>query len=158
MMDQIINNNELGTRIFSTSHTCVHCRGCIEKERPNGDTMTKANLNCWLNHGLSKVIVTHLVPRVFLMSITSFIHGKACKKNIDGVLLVKSHDGWRKEMTRWVQEEWAHSDSHNSDSDGEGLGNVMYGHQWSKWLPRSLELLFGGRKEVDVDEQLRRVH
>ena len=60
-------------------------------------------------------------------------------------------------MTRWVQEEWAHSDSHNLDSDGEGLGNVMYGHQWSKWLPRSLELLFGGQKEVDVDEQLRRV-
>ena len=33
----------------------------------------------------------------------------------------------------------------------------MYGRQRSKWLPRSLELLFGGRKEVDVDEQLRRV-
>ena len=69
--------------------------------------------------------------------------------------LVKSCDGWQKEMTRWVQEEWVHSDSHNSDLDGEGLGNVMYGHQQSKWLPRSLELLFGGRKEVDVDEQLR---
>jgi hypothetical protein len=26
----------------------------------------------------------------------------------------------------------------------------------SKWLPRSLELLFAGRKESDVDEQLRR--
>ena len=73
-------------------------------------SMMKANLNCWLNHGLSKVIFTHLVPRVFLMSITSFIHGKACKKNI-----------------------------------GDG-------HQWSKWLPRSLELRFGGQKEVDVDE------
>jgi hypothetical protein len=45
----------------------------------------------------------------------------------------------------------------DSDSDGEELGNVMYGRQRSKWLPRSLELLFGGRKEVDVDEQLRRV-
>ena len=31
----------------------------------------------------------------------------------------------------------------------------MYGHQQSKWLPRSLELLFGGQKEVAMDEQLR---
>ena len=51
------------------------------------------------------------------------------------------------------EEEQAQSD----DSDGEGLGNVMYGRQQSKWLPRSLELLFGDQKEVDVDEQLRRV-
>jgi len=47
-----------------------------------------------------------------------------------------------------------HSDS---DSDDEELANSMYGRQRSRWLPRSLELLFGGRKEVDVDEQLRRV-
>jgi hypothetical protein len=32
---------------------------------------------------------------------------------------------------------------------------VTYGHQQSKWLPRSLELLFAGRKETDVDKQLR---
>ena len=68
--------------------------------------------------------------------------------------LVKSHDGWRKEMRKWVQEERARSDA---DSDGEELGSAMYGRQRSKWLPRSLELLFGGQKEVDVDEQLRRV-
>ena len=47
-----------------------------------------------------------------------------------------------------------HSDS---DSDDEELANAMYGRQRSRWLPRSLELLFGGRKEVDVDEQLRQV-
>ena len=68
--------------------------------------------------------------------------------------LVKSRDGWRKEMRKWVQEERARSDA---DSDGEELGSAMYGRQRSKWLPRSLELLFGGQKEVDVDEQLRRV-
>jgi hypothetical protein len=69
--------------------------------------------------------------------------------------LVKSRAGWRKEMARWVQEEQARID--DSDSDGEELGTAMYGRQRSKWLPRSLELLFGGQKEVDVDEQLRRV-
>jgi len=68
--------------------------------------------------------------------------------------LIKSREGWRKEMGKWVQEERVRSD--DSDSDGEELGNATYGRQRSKWLPRSLELLFGGRKEVDVDEQLRR--
>ena len=40
-----------------------------------------------------------------------------------------------------------------ADSDNKELGNAMYGCQQSKWLPRSLELLFGGQKEVDMDEQ-----
>ena len=56
-------------------------------------------------------------------------------------------------MSKRVQEEWACS--YNSDSDGEELGNATYGCQWSKWLPISLELVFGGQKEVAVDEQLR---
>jgi len=77
----------------------------------------------------------------------------------DGLLkprsaLVKSRNGWRKEMSTWVQDERRITDS---DSDTEKLANVMYGRQRSKWLPRSLELLFGGQKEFDVDEQLRRV-
>jgi len=67
--------------------------------------------------------------------------------------MVKSREGWRKEMARWVQEEQARSGS----DDDEELGNSTYGCQRSKWLPRSLELLFGGRKETDVDEQMRRV-
>lgn len=67
--------------------------------------------------------------------------------------LIKSREGWRKEMGKWIQEERVCSD--DSDSDGEELGNATYGRQRSKWLPRSLELLFGGRKEVDVDEQLK---
>ena len=71
--------------------------------------------------------------------------------------LVKTREGWRKEMAKWVQDEHA---CNNSDSDDEELGNAMYGHQRSKWLPRSLELLmlFGGRKEADIDEQLKRAH
>lgn len=67
--------------------------------------------------------------------------------------LVKSREGWRKEMGRWVQEEQGRS----GDSDeNEELLNIAYGRQRSKWLPRSLELLFAGQKESDVDEQLRR--
>ena len=56
-------------------------------------------------------------------------------------------------MSKWVQEEQVCSN--DSDFDGEELGNATYGCQWSKWLPRSLELLFGGQKEVAMDEQLR---
>jgi hypothetical protein len=69
--------------------------------------------------------------------------------------LVKSCEGWRKEMAKWVQDKRVRN---NLDSDDEELGNAMYGHQRSKWLPRSLELLFGGRKEADIDEQLKRAH
>jgi hypothetical protein len=68
--------------------------------------------------------------------------------------LVNSREGWRKEMARWVQKE---QDSRSEDdNDDEELLSAAYGRQRSKWLPRSLELLFAGRKESDVDEQLRR--
>jgi hypothetical protein len=67
--------------------------------------------------------------------------------------LVKSRAGWRKEMTKWVQEEQARSD----DSDDNDLGEITHRRR-SKWLPRSLELLFGGRKETNVDEQRRRAN
>ncbi|KAF8226396.1 hypothetical protein L208DRAFT_1425078 [Tricholoma matsutake] len=53
--------------------------------------------------------------------------------------LVKSCEGWRKEMVKWKQEEQARSDN----SDEEELWNVTY------------ELLFAGCKESDIDEQLR---
>jgi hypothetical protein len=55
-------------------------------------------------------------------------------------------------MTKWVQEEQARSDD---EDDSEWLQDVAYGRQRSKWLLRSLELLFAGRKETDVDEQMR---
>ncbi|KAG6850486.1 hypothetical protein C0991_010339 [Blastosporella zonata] len=41
------------------------------------------------------------------------------------------------------------------DKSDDELANVMYSCKQLKWLPRSLELLFGGSKETDVDEQLR---
>lgn len=64
-----------------------------------------------------------------------------------------SREGWRKEMARWVQQEQERSDG---SDDHKELLNITYGRQRSKWLPRSLELLFAGRRESDVDEQLRR--
>ena len=64
--------------------------------------------------------------------------------------VVKSREGWRKEMKKWVEEE-----RDQSDDDGE-LADIAYGRQRSKWLPRSLDLLFGGRKVTDIDEQLRK--
>ena len=68
--------------------------------------------------------------------------------------LVKSRAGWRKEMAKWFTEEQARSDN----SDDDDLANVTYGRQHSKWLPRSLELLFGGQKVTSIDEQVRRAH
>ena len=68
--------------------------------------------------------------------------------------LVKTREGWRKEMVKWVQDECV---CNNLDSGDEELGNAMYVRQQSKWLPRSLELLmlFGGRKEVlNISQQL----
>ncbi len=69
-------------------------------------------------------------------------------------VLVKSREGWRKEMSKWIREEQEKSDG--SDDDNEELANVTYGRQRSKWLPHSLDLLFAGRKEIDIDEQMRR--
>jgi hypothetical protein len=34
----------------------------------------------------------------------------------------------------------------------------MSRRQRSKWLPRSLELLFGGQKKTSTDEKMRRAH
>ena len=66
--------------------------------------------------------------------------------------LVKSREGWRKEMAKWIQEE-----RDRSDDDIEAMANAAYGRQRSKLLPHSLDLLFSGRKEVDIDQQMRRL-
>ncbi|KAG5337811.1 hypothetical protein C0989_008819 [Termitomyces sp. Mn162] len=58
--------------------------------------------------------------------------------------------GWREEMTRWIEKEQEHTDD-------EDLAAAAYGHQHSKWLPWTLDLLFGGQKETDIDEQVRRM-
>ena len=65
--------------------------------------------------------------------------------------LVKLGAGWCKEMAKWVQDEQARSD----DSDSNDLGDAATRRQCSKWLPRSLALLFGGEKERSTDEQAR---
>lgn len=60
-------------------------------------------------------------------------------------------------MAKWVQAEqqW---DGESAESDNETLTTAMYGQQQSKWLPRSLELLFGGRKQTDLERQMEQVH
>ena len=65
-------------------------------------------------------------------------------------LLVKSHAAWQKEMAKWVQGEQVRSDY----LDDDDLGGVTYRHQRSKWLPRSLELLFGGLVDEELDEEM----
>ncbi|KAF8887010.1 hypothetical protein CPB84DRAFT_1816662 [Gymnopilus junonius] len=68
--------------------------------------------------------------------------------------LVKSCEGWQKEMAKWVQEEQVRWE----DSDDDNKADAVYGVGWSNWLLRSLELLFAGSKESDIDEQLRWTH
>ena len=58
-------------------------------------------------------------------------------------------------MAKWAEKEQERSDGEDSNDE---LGDATYGRQRSKWLPRTLELLFGGRKEVSGDEQKRRAH
>ncbi|KAF8878171.1 ribonuclease H-like domain-containing protein [Gymnopilus junonius] len=71
--------------------------------------------------------------------------------------LVKTQAGWRKEMSKWVQKE-REEDLDLDSTIAESVANAVYGRNRSRWLPRSLELLFGGRKEIDKDEQRRRDH
>lgn len=68
-------------------------------------------------------------------------------------VLVKSRTGWQKEMAKWVHNEQESSEPDDIDDE---LPTATYGRQRSKWLPRSLELLFGGRKETE-DAQMRRI-
>ncbi|KDR79064.1 hypothetical protein GALMADRAFT_138021 [Galerina marginata CBS 339.88] len=68
-------------------------------------------------------------------------------------LLAKSREGWRKEMAKWVQEE----QEKGNDANNEELADVTYDRQCSKWLPHSLDLLFSGRKEIDIDQQMRQI-
>ena len=68
--------------------------------------------------------------------------------------LVKLRAGWQKEMAKWVVDEQARSD----DSDSDDPEDATSRRQCSKWLPRSLELLFGGQKETSTDKKMRRAH
>ena len=53
-------------------------------------------------------------------------------------------------MKKWVKRK------RDQSNDDEELTNVACDCQWSKWLPWSPNLLFGGHRETDIDEQLRR--
>jgi len=107
------------------------------------------------NHDKTKVRELLVVPRYADLLVED---GEGEESASEEVLLkpqsalVKSREGWRKEMAKWIREEQEKSD----DSDNEELANVTYGRQRSRWLPRSLDLLFAGRKEIDIDEQIRR--
>ncbi|KAG6863576.1 hypothetical protein C0991_004943 [Blastosporella zonata] len=68
-----------------------------------------------------------------------------------GSKLIKSRSGWRTAMAQWIEKERA-------DSDNEVDEPIMAPQRrHAKWLPRSLELLFLGRKDTDIDEQMRRI-
>lgn len=66
-------------------------------------------------------------------------------------------------MAKWVEDE-RKQDAHNkeaanddSETARDALNTAMYGQRRSKWLPRTLELLFGGRKETSIEKQMERV-
>ncbi|GLB45578.1 putative protein of unknown function (DUF 659) [Lyophyllum shimeji] len=105
------------------------------------------------NHDKAKVAELLAVPRYADMldedGDTSEDEGVPAKPQSG---LVKSRAAWRKEMAKWVQEE-----QDRSEDDGDDLADITYGRQRSKWLPRSLDLLFAGRKETDIDERVRRI-
>ena len=105
------------------------------------------------NHDQTKVSQLLAVPRYAdLLESADTSEDEGEQRNpMPQSALVKSHAGWRKGITKWIREEQA-----RDDSDDDELANLAYGHQRSKWLPRSLELLFGGQKEVGIDEQMRR--
>ncbi|KAF8993152.1 ribonuclease H-like domain-containing protein [Cyathus striatus] len=68
-------------------------------------------------------------------------------------VLVRSCKDWRVAMQKWIQRE---RDDLETDEDFEEDLAVLYGERRSKWLLRSLELLFSGRREVDEQEQEQR--
>ena len=112
----------------------------------------------WQNHEKARVAELLAVPRYADLledaaaGETSKIEEQSKQPLASESGLVKSREGWRKEMAKWVQEE-----QERSDDDSDELANKAYGHKRSKWLPRSLDLLFAGRKEADVDQQMQRV-
>lgn len=75
--------------------------------------------------------------------------------NNEHSVLIRSKRGWRAEMESWICGAREEGEEESGPSDKE-LGTAMYGAACSKWLPRSLSLLFGGRKETDVEAQSRR--
>jgi hypothetical protein len=61
------------------------------------------------------------------------------------------------DCTRWEKRSEKEGEG-GGQPDDDDLANITYGRQRSKWLPRSLELLFGKQKVTSIDEQVRRAH
>ena len=59
--------------------------------------------------------------------------------------LIKSHKDWQREMAKWVEETKRMNalDDSELESDDKMLATALYGQKCLKWLPRSLNLLFG---------------
>ncbi|KAL0566914.1 hypothetical protein V5O48_015079 [Marasmius crinis-equi] len=71
----------------------------------------------------------------------------------DQPLSIRTKQGWREEMVKWIKEE---RERDSSDEAEQEARNTAYGGQRrSKWLPRSLELLFGDAPQPEVDDQSR---
>lgn len=75
--------------------------------------------------------------------------------------LIKSREKWRQELAKWIHDERAQeSDTDDEQEERTGTFDIPQNQPrrgGAKWLPRSLDLLFGGRKEADIDVQMRRI-
>lgn len=67
--------------------------------------------------------------------------------------LVKSRAQWRKEMAKWVQ-----SEQETDEGEDEHTSTPATTQRPKKWLPRSLDLLFGGRPETTSEQQALNLH
>lgn len=101
----------------------------------------------WQNHDQNRVAKLLKVPRYAdLLEDDDGADANRDGEELSGpqLGLVRSCEGWQKEMAKWVEEEQVRSS--DTDSDEEEVQNIMYGCQRSRSLPRSLELLFAGHK------------
>jgi len=70
--------------------------------------------------------------------------------NAEGSVLVRLRGQWRKEMAKWVRSEREGGDDDSSTVTVPGT----QGRHPAKWLPQSFELLFGGRQETPIEQQM----
>lgn len=107
----------------------------------------------WQNHGQAKVAELLVVPQyVDLLEDNVQMSSKLDKPEEERhqSCLIWSQEGWWKEMLLWIQKE------RKQDTEfDEEVANTTYGCRQSKWLPHSLDLLFGSQKETDIDERMR---
>ncbi|KAL0564419.1 hypothetical protein V5O48_017626 [Marasmius crinis-equi] len=86
------------------------------------------------------------------MSVNSDINDDDSNESTQRIL-IRSRQGWREEMVRWIKEE---QERDSGDEAEEEARNVAYGGQRRlKWLPQSLELLFGDAPQPELDDHAR---